>query len=187
MQQYNSPLERLHRPLWPPRWAHAEFLIALLNAVLMWGGNWVWRWSILLSIFTVYLKPHADDNHEFCSDWCSRSSRAKIWLFPLRSRRAGGGYMVCVYLPVCVRAPCGFLWCYRGNWMCDAHQKSPLALGKCSRNPSMPLWNPESGFFQLADIKWFPVLRLLLLCSSIRARASNAAVEGPDEFLITDC
>lgn len=71
--------------------------------------------------------------------------------------------------------------------MCDAHQKSPLALGKCSHNPSMPLWNPESGlFFQLADIKWFPVLRLLLLCSSIRGRASNAAEGRPDEVLITD-
>lgn len=48
----------------------------------------------------------------------------------------------CVYLSVCT-FPHGFLWCYRGNWMCDAHQKSPLALGKCFFNPSMPLWKAQ--------------------------------------------
>lgn len=45
----------------------------------------------------------------------------------------------CVYVSVCACIPCGFQRCYRGNWMCDAHQKSPLALGKRSFNPSMPL------------------------------------------------
>lgn len=48
----------------------------------------------------------------------------------------------CVYLSVCT-FPHGFLWCYRGNWMCDAHQKSPLAPGKCFLNPSMPPWKAQ--------------------------------------------
>lgn len=64
------------------------------------------------------------------------------------TRRCVRGHPACSCMNVCIclfvcAFPRGFLWCYRGNWMCGAHQKSPLALGKRSFNPSMPLWKAQ--------------------------------------------
>lgn len=84
-----------------------------------------------------------------------QKQNSEIWLCPLCSKSLlqWVSYMLvcawvllwakCVHLSVCVPIPCGFLWCYWGNWMCDAHQKSPLAPGECSFNPSMPLWKAQ--------------------------------------------
>lgn len=151
------------------------------------GGNWVWRRSILASIF-IFEATHQHTLIIFMNSSATGAAEAAELRFSCSpSKAGGGGGGMCVRLFVCA-LPVDFYDATEVIGWVTHIEKSPLALGMCSCNPSMPLWNPESGlFFQLAHIKWFPVLRLLPLCSSIRGRASNAAVERPDGFLITDC
>lgn len=119
-----------------------------------------WCFHIAIHIYIIsQISTHADNIHEFCSNRSSRSRIVKFGCAPSVMRASCSGCLICrcvcgceraharvcecVHLTVCVCIPSGFLWCYRGNWMCDAHQKSPLALGKRSFNPSMPLWKAQ--------------------------------------------
>lgn len=114
--------------------------------------------------------------HEFRSSQYSTCENCEIWLRTPAAARTSCG----VYLHVCV-CMCilgGFLWCCWDNWMCDAHQKSPLALGERTFNPSMPLWKAQlkrrllsTGKHQMVPLFSPPQPCPSVLCCSIRGKA----------------
>lgn len=105
-----------------------------INEALQRGEPWVWGWfHIAICYITSHMSTHADNIHEFCSNSCSRSRIVRFGCAPSAVHASCSGSPACrcvcmgacvgkcVYLSVCVRIPPGFLWCYWGNWMCDAH------------------------------------------------------------------
>ena len=169
--------------------------MASLNVLIILSKEVEPGWCFHIAIH-IYIKSltsvHADNIHEFRS---SRSSRSRVVIFgcapyALRASCSGRLTYCCVCVCVCVGAqvnvcislfvcafPRGFLWCYRGNWMCDAHQKSPLALGKRSFNPSVPQWKAQpKGRLILSTGK-----HQMVPCSlhhSLRLSAAAVASEG---------
>lgn len=136
------------------RGARANPVIAPLNALIMPSkevepGQ---CFHIAIHIYIISLiSAHADNIHGFHSNRSSRSRAVPLLcggslLQRVPCTSACAWVPACASLSVCPReasAPRGPLWCCRGNWMCDAHRKSPLALGKRSFNPSMPLWKAQ--------------------------------------------
>lgn len=140
------------------RGANANPVTASLNALMNLSKEVEpgWCFHIEIHIYVIsHISTHADNIHEFQSTESRRSKIVKSGCGPSAVRASCGGCLTCrcvrgrasarlwMRVCLCVCIPRGFLWCYRGNWMCDAHQKSPLALGKRSFNPSMPLWKAQ--------------------------------------------
>lgn len=78
------------------------------------GGTWVWwRFHISIHIYILsHISTHADNIHDFSSNWCSR--RVEIWLCPLcgKSLLQWVSYML-VFACVCVGV---LVWA--NVWLC---------------------------------------------------------------------
>lgn len=132
------------------RGAHdANPVMASVNALIMLckevGPGRCFHITIHIYIIS-HISTHAYNIHGFCSRRVrfGRGGESLLqWVSYMSVCVRVSACTWCVSLSACVCTPRGFLWCYRGNWMCGAHQKSPLALGKRSFNPSMPLWKAQ--------------------------------------------
>lgn len=89
-----------------PQTGPAELQTALLNALIMPGGNWVWRRSILPSIFIsevahqhtliIFMNSAATDAAE--------AAELRFGCSPSPAGSRGGLYGMCVFVCLCARS-----------------------------------------------------------------------------------
>lgn len=89
-----------------------------INNALQRGGTWVWWWfHIAIHIYIIsHISTHADNIHEFCSNWCSRSRIVKFGCAPSAVRASCSWSLTCAWVLVCI---CLFVCAFLVDF-CDA-------------------------------------------------------------------